>query len=232
MKKIIKKIPFLYNSLLKIKTFFIGFGRKSYSQFGEDLVLSTFCRPDKKTKGFYVDIGAYHPKRFSNTYFFYKRGWSGINIDASPKSMGKFNKARKRDINLEVAVSNENSLKYINIYDESAYNTLDPKRANELNIKGIGIKGAREIRTVKLKDLLDIHLNKEIDFLSIDVEGLDLEVLKSNDWNKYNPKFILVELHFDDAEEILVSELYKFLKNKHYKLVSIIRITLLFKHEK
>ena len=59
----------------------------------------------KQQTGFYVDVGAHHPKRFSNTYFFYKKGWYGINIDATPGIMENFKKMRKRDINLNIGIS-------------------------------------------------------------------------------------------------------------------------------
>ena len=70
-----------------------------YSQNGEDLILNRFL--ENKKNGFYIDIGAHHPIRFSNTYLFYKKGWRGINIDAMPGSMDLFNKIRSRDINIE-----------------------------------------------------------------------------------------------------------------------------------
>ena len=74
-----------------------------YSQEGEDILLSRIF--GEQTEGFYVDVGAHHPRRFSNTCFFYKRGWRGINIDALPGSMKVFQKLRPHDINLELAVS-------------------------------------------------------------------------------------------------------------------------------
>ena len=77
-----------------------------YSQNGEDLILNRFL--ENKEKGFFIDVGAHHPIRFSNTYLFYKKGWSGINIDAMPGSMTKFNKIRPKDINIEKGVGIKN----------------------------------------------------------------------------------------------------------------------------
>ena len=91
--------------LLRIKEYFDY--KKSYAQDGEDVALAAFYDTQKGYKGFYVDIGAHHPKRFSNTYFFYKKGWSGINIDAMPGSMHGFRLLRTRDINLEMGISRE-----------------------------------------------------------------------------------------------------------------------------
>ena len=80
-----------------------GYWLKSYSQEGEDIILARIF--GKQQNGFYVDVGAHHPYRFSNTYFFYKRGWKGINIDAMPGSMKIFNKYRPRDKNIEAGIS-------------------------------------------------------------------------------------------------------------------------------
>lgn len=75
-----------------------GFSTRSYSQEGEDMILRRIF--GSQTSGFYIDVGAHHPKRFSNTYFFYKKGWAGINIDAMPGSMKAFQKVRYRDIEI------------------------------------------------------------------------------------------------------------------------------------
>ena len=75
----------------------------SYSLQGEDMVLKELFAD--KNQGFYVDVGAHHPFRFSNTYLFYKKGWRGINIDAMPRSMELFDKFRPRDINIECGVA-------------------------------------------------------------------------------------------------------------------------------
>ena len=84
---------------------------KSYSQEGEDMILRRLF--ERKDKGVYIDVGAHHPKKFSNTYYFYKKGWSGINLDAMPGSMLRFDKVRPRDLNIETAISDtKETLKY------------------------------------------------------------------------------------------------------------------------
>ncbi|MFA6797554.1 MAG: FkbM family methyltransferase [Candidatus Paceibacterota bacterium] len=231
IKSLIKKnFPKLSGYLINIKKNFNNFSRKSYSQFGEDLVLATFVN---KKDGFYIDVGAYHPFKFSNTYYYYKKGWSGINIDAKPGSMGIFNKKRKKDINIEVGISkNEENLDFY-IFKESAYNTLSEKLANSYINQGIDFDKKVTIKTTKLSSVLDKYLpqDKKIDFISIDAEGFDMEVLESNDWNKYKPNYIVIEMHNANIEEIKESNIYKFLISKKYKLISIVYITLIFKHE-
>lgn len=156
--------------------------RKSYSQHGEDLVLKS-CFPDFKTKkGFYVDIGAFHPSAISNTKLFYKNNWCGINVDAMPGSMKKFNKKRKRDINIEAAISHESKELNYFIFQEGTLNTLSESLATQwINNKRKSIKTIR-IKTVPLYVILDKYItdNQVIDFMSIDCEGVDISVLKSN----------------------------------------------------
>jgi FkbM family methyltransferase len=169
------------------------YSEKSYSQEGEDMILRRILG-DKKN-GFYIDVGAHHPKRFSNTYLFYKKGWSGINIDAAPGSMAPFKKARTRDINLELAIAKDRRELTFYIFNEPALNSFDEKLSySRINDK-FHIIEQRTILTQTLEEILreNISHNQKIDFLSTDVEGLDLEVLQSNNWNMFRPEYILVE---------------------------------------
>ena len=210
----------------------LKFTKLSYSQEGEDLIISRFLK--SKNTGFYVDIGAHHPKRFSNTYLFYKKGWHGINIDAMPGSMVAFNKERPRDINLELAISKYSEDLIYYMFNESALNTFSEdeahKKEQSANYKIIEKK---LIKTLPLANILDKYCPKpiEIDFMSIDVEGLDLQVLESNNWNLYKPKLILVEEleRFPIQEIVHTSSIYKFLLDLGYELTAKTMNTLFFK---
>lgn len=194
MRSLIKKLPFAKKVILLIKNSLRMYSTKSFSQEGEDLILKRIF--ERQEYGFYVDIGAHHPFRFSNTYVFYKKGWKGINIDAMPNSMDSFNKYRPRDINLEVPIGKSGSkLKYY-IFNEPALNTFDETRVEDIVKKPeYTLIEKIEISIYSLKEILDTYLPKgqKIDFMSIDVEGLDLEVVQSNDWKKYRPRILLVE---------------------------------------
>ncbi len=209
---------------------FKKYQKTSYSQEGEDLILNRLF--EKINKGFYIDIGAHHPIRFSNTYFFYRKGWSGINIDARPGSMLLFNRLRKRDINIETAVSDsETELTYY-MFNDTALNTFDRERA-EVIIKETNYKltSKKIIKTSRLENILDhnVTLKQSIDFMNIDVEGLDLKVLKSNNWNKYKPKYILVESLEKDSSDIYKDPISLFLSNSGYRPFACTFNTLFYK---
>lgn len=222
----------LYRSLINFYNKFIrNYYQKSYSQEGEDLILYRIFN-ETIIKGFYVDIGAHHPKRFSNTYFFYKRGWQGINIEPMPGIKKIFDKYRPEDINLEIAISfREENLMYY-MFNDPALNRISMEKP-VLNgkLKNYEIINAIPIKTKPLSKILDEFLppQQNIDFMNIDVEGFDLEVLKSNDWNKYRPRIILVEDREFDIESPFNSEIYKFLMKLNYHLISKTFNTLIFR---
>lgn len=204
----------------------------SYSQEGEDLILKRYF--DGRKNGFYIDIGAHHPTRFSNTYLFYKLGWRGVNIEARPGSKKLFDKIRPRDINIEVAIAeNDQELNYF-IFDDPALNSFDEnisiERHNKTKYK---ILKCIKIKTRKLSDILDeqIKENLKIDFISIDTEGFDLKVLKSNNWEKYIPEFILCEEANFDLTNPHNSEIYRYLKSMGYDLYAKTINTLIFKKQ-
>jgi FkbM family methyltransferase len=202
----------------------------SYSQEGEDRVLARYF--EDKNDGFYIDVGAHHPQRFSNTYYFYLRGWCGINIDAMPGCMEIFNKIRSKDINLEVAISNiEQELKYYE-FNEPALNGFSRGLSEERDkLENYQIIATHIIKTRQISQILDEYLpvNREIDFLSVDVEGLDLEVLQSNNWDKYRPKLVLAEsLSTKSVEDLLGSEICRYMTSKGYYLHSKLCNTTIF----
>ncbi len=232
MKSKIKKC--LPNNLLeciRIKAF-NSYVTKSYSQEGEDMILRRIF--ENKKSGFYVDVGAHHPVRFSNTYMFYKLGWSGINIEPNPESMKLFEIFRKRDINLNIGISEKSSNLNYYMFNEPALNTFDVGVAKQHeNNDNYKIEKIIEVQTRSLTDVLDEYSSifHEIDIMTVDVEGFDLEVLKSNDWIKYRPKWILVEqLSLKDLS-IVNFEINNFLVSKSYVLFAKTFNTLFYKNE-
>jgi FkbM family methyltransferase len=201
---------------------------QSYAQEGEDMILSRLF--EGRDVGFYVDVGAHHPKRFSNTYLFYKMGWHGINIDAMPGSMALFKRWRSRDINLEVAVAKEKQTLNFFMFNDHALNSFDEDLSRQRNNGPYHIVQERLLQTSSLSEILNEHLpcEQKIDFLSVDVEGRDLDVLQSNDWERFRPRCVLVECLGANLKAIQENVIYQFLREKHYDFFAKTVNTLIF----
>ena len=222
----------LKKTILKYLPFHLFKSLHSYSQEGEDMILQSFYQNQKNYKGFFVDVGAHHPYRFSNTLYFYKKGWKGINIEPTPGAIKSFNFFRRRDINLNIGISGKKDKLIFYCFNEPALNGFSKELSEERNSTSKIYRIEKEIlvETYPLADVLDKYLpaGQKIDFFTIDVEGLDLEVLKSNNWDKYKPTFVLVEDSVDFAN-ITSSETYIYLDQMGYELVTKTLRTSFFK---
>lgn len=203
---------------------------KSYSQEGEDVILQRIFADQKS--GFYVDVGAHHPRRFSNTYVFYRRGWSGINIEPNPDVCRAFNKERTRDRNLQMGIAGYSSKLIYYYFDEPALNTFDKNIVDSR----LATTPYRVIKTDEIPvERLDVVFKKElpsnqiIDFLSVDVEGMDLAVLQSNDWKLYRPRCVLAESLNTSLEDAMGGSIFLYMRSQGYELFAKTYNTLIFK---
>jgi FkbM family methyltransferase len=201
---------------------YIPFGRISYSQEGEDLVLARILAEMSVGKGFFVDIGAHHPTRFSNTYYFYRRGWRGINVDPLPGTRRLFARARPRDITIECGVGSVPGVMTYYAFSEPALNTFLESEAERKNRAPYRIVETIQIPVVTLQQILDEHLpaNSGIDFMTIDAEGFDHEVVVSNDWKKYRPRVVLVELLSTELGQLDNHPTAKLLHEIGYRIIA------------
>lgn len=189
----------------------------SFSKSGEDIQLKQLLRTN--TPGTYVDIGCWHPLKASNSYYFSIRDWKGICIDPNPELKKVFNNYRKNDIFINSGVSNvKANLDYF-MLEESSMNTFSKAFIDGNNLREKIIKTVN-IPVLPLSEILDCQLkdNYRLDFFDIDVEGLDIEVLKSNNWRKYRPKCILIETNKALVTESS-SEIATYLNSKNYELI-------------
>jgi len=217
----------LLRTLLLFKNYLLRrYATNSFAQEGEDLILARIFEGQKT--GFYVDVGAHHPLRFSNTYLLYRRGWRGINIDANPGSKAAFDLIRPRDQNLELGIAGSAVTSTFYVFDEPAINTFDPKIAKH-NIKvGYRLLKTQKIPLLTLSTILRKYLiGKTIDLLSIDVEGLDAAVIHSMDW-RYKPKVIVVEALGSDLENIHKAKIYQLITKHGYHLFAKTANSLIF----
>jgi len=196
-----------------------------YGQEAEDVALRRIF--PKRFKGFFVDVGCFHPIKYNNTYNFYKKGWNGINIDLDTIKIKGFNWLRRKDINIAQAVSNKKGeIDYWTNGFYSLVNTLDDKTA-------IQREGYRKttVKTNTLTNIIDEtkYKNQPIDLLCIDAEGHDLVVLESLDFERYHPKVIVVETFANDIKMILDLPILRFLDKKNYTLINWVGLSLFFK---
>lgn len=185
----------------------------SYSQYQEDLILDAILQ---KEEGFYLDVGANDPIKFSNTYRFYKKGWTGINIEPQKDRVDLFLKTRESDINLNMGIGKEKGeLTFYNL-GVHTLSTFD-KEVAVAHSKRFKTKIIEtiEIKVERLETVLSEYLpnGKHIDFMSIDTEGWDMDVLLSNDWNKYRPSIVVIEVGSQ------LKDIVKFFKDIKYELV-------------
>jgi FkbM family methyltransferase len=237
LKNSLKRVRRIVSFVLSDQAYFLyskkvyEYHNLSFSQEGEDVILQRFFEGSQN--GFYVDVGAHHPQRFSNTYLFYLKGWRGINIDAMPGSMKLFQRIRPKDINLELAISDSSEELLYYSFSEPALNSFSQSTVENYIGLGFSVTSQRLIKTSTLSGVLDQHLptHQNINFLSIDVEGFDYNVLKSNNWKKYRPKLVLVELLKSDMslEYLIASEAALFMQENHYELYAKSFNTLIFK---
>ena len=194
--------------------------RLTYSQNQEDLFINNYFK--NKNKGFYLDIGCYHPIMYSNTALLHNRGWEGINIDMNQTSIDLFNILRKKDKNICAAISNtkRETTQYFD-HAFSPINTLD-KNFSDISEKAISFNHhtKKKINTYKFEQIAQIHnINiSQIDFINIDVEAHDFEVLQGMDLSLFNAKIMCVELA-SSYNNVKNKKLINYLNRYNYNLI-------------
>ena len=213
-----KKVFLYYNLYIRNLKFFF---KSSQSQFGEDKkVIKLF---HKNKKGIYVDVGCFHPIRQNNTYLMYKLGWKGINIDLNPLSIELFNVARPNDINICAALSSKKSTETVYFdHSLSSLNTISKEHILFLK-KAFGLNKLekRKIKTITLTSILKKNKIRKIDFMNIDIEGSELKVLKTINFNYFDIKVICIEVlnqFFTKRSKINKDKIIKILKQNNYIL--------------
>ena len=209
------KIYIYYNLYIRHKAHKI---RRQYSQWGEDLVIENFFK--NKEKGFYVDIGCFHPVFYNNTCLLYNKGWAGINIDLNQTSIDLFNIVRPNDHNICAAVAEE--VQEYDLFFDNAFspvNTIN-KSYYESSNKKIAFKklSKQKVVTKKFTDLMeDISNIPSINFLNIDCEGHDYSVLKSFNLKYYKPELVCIETHdSNNAETFYYKNIINLLNENGY----------------
>ena len=189
----------------------------SYASNFEDVVLARVL--NDKTDGFFIDIGANHPEIGSVTKHFSDLGWRGINVEPDTLMLDILKKQRPRDINLSVGISRVCSEKtFYQVFQNNGLSTFDPKVAKRLKEQGFDML-EKKLETISLAELAKQHIGKRlVDFLKIDVEGHEHEVIAGADFTCLRPRILVIEatipssniLNHESWESILLNAGYHF----------------------
>ena len=200
--------------------------RPTYSAHGEDAVLYAIFEEHGGVpeRGFYVDVGAYHPTALSNTARLHAAGWRGINIEPNPVMAGFLAAERPGDVTLRQAAGTPARTADLLFFgDWASSNTLDPEFAAMISAgQQVAVERAIPTEVVPLADVFDEYLPAAtvIDFLTVDVEGMDVEVLQSNDWDRFRPAVVATEDLALQLENPTASAVFRLLGSHGYRLVS------------
>lgn len=203
----------------------------SFASHGEDVVAIGILKRHGlwREKGCYVDIGAFHPFCASNTAVLHRLGWGGINVEPNPAMADLLRTARPEDFTLQAAVGGSRRVAELHFfYDWASSNTLVESFANEVSSsQNVEISARIPVQVFPLRELLCERMpaGERIDFLTVDVEGMDLEVLASNDWGLFSPELVAVEDLSLDLAKVHCSDIYRFMADHDYRLVAHTAIT-------
>jgi FkbM family methyltransferase len=193
---------------------------------GEDVIALAIldrsgCLP---STGLYVDVGAFHPTYASNTAVLSERGWRGVCIEPNPFMAARLREARPADVVLEVAVGSSRRRGYLNLFSEwGSSNTLDDDFAAFISsTQDVEVARRIDVDVMPLAEILSEHVPADatIDFISVDVEGMDLEVLESSDWTRFRPSLVAAEDLGLDLADVRSSPIFRFMTGVRYRLVA------------
>ena len=199
--------------------------RVSHAQTGQDVLVDFLLRRHRiipkgpePYEGFYVDLGCAFPVKHSNTYFFYERGWSGLCVDANPDMEAAFRRVRPRDAFVNLGIGGEKATLEFFLFANPELNRFGGSKARV---------GPREaLRSVEVvvdtpAALLHRHVaaGRTIDFMSMDLEGLELAALGGMDWEAHRPRLLLIEA-FGAPDKVAASPEATLLRAQDYELVA------------
>ncbi len=197
-----------------------------FGQWAEDVLVRKLF-PKNKNTGTYLDLGAYHPFKHSNTAYFWIKGWCGFNIDANPNSIKLLNKFRPDDKNIWTAIIPQSD------YSSGIRNVQLMLPSTKDSTSGISASGTVHASTssersfseslnapaISVNALLDQYSIGDIDYLNVDIEGYDLTIIREFDFLIRRPSVISIEDYSNNLHEVLSSEITTILLAAEYELV-------------
>jgi len=213
--------------LTRLFTALLSGGLKGhFGQYAEDVAVRKYF-PHNTSSGRYLDLGAYHPFEHSNTAFFWLRGWSGINVDANPRTIELFNRVRKNDVNIWSAVVPQSMISQgltevtleLPGQTDGAVNVQQTGRISWSSGSVNNLKHVT-VPVISVGQILTQHSVRDLDFLNIDVEGFDEQIIEDFDFDFCSPKMICVEDFSESFEELIKSKMSRILQGANYKLIA------------
>ncbi len=201
-------------------------GKSFFGQNDEDRILHKYL---SEPQGQYLDIGAGWPVRGSNSYYFYKMGWNGITVDPIRNNILLHKIFRRRDSQIKALIGNtEDSLLFYQ-FEPYEYSTANTTVAEEVRKRdGVELIAVKRFKVMRLDSFQLRAHPSEATFLSIDVEGKDLEVLQSNNWNVYLPRVICIEVWSRNNE--YESQIIQLLESVGYVQTEMVSVSRIFVH--
>jgi FkbM family methyltransferase len=216
---------YLPHEIFGIITYIFYRGQKSYSENGEDIQLRRLL---SKKSGFFIDIGAFHPKCVSNTFGLYKRGWRGINVDVDEYKIRLFRILRRRDTSLSVGIGPTSMFADFFYHGGSSYGSMSGFNYQHVARNAQLLRREvlkRSVQIMPLNDLIERYARDKngtpahVDFISVDVEGYEFEILKNFDFAKYEVPLLAIEIH-GDWQNVMNTNVFTLMLDNDYKPVS------------
>ncbi len=205
--------------------------KKTFSEcFGEDLFINHYFKDN--ISGTFIDVGCNQPVINSLTHSLYNKNWQGINIDISKRSIDLHNFLRKKSINYNIAVGERTKeIEAFIFYENCTMNTVNKrfKKYTEVSVSKKPV--VNRVKQFTLNQIIEKNNLKKIDFLNIDIEGNEMNVLKGFNITKYKPDLVAVEIHDNNCPAVNNPIYMYFIKNNYF-LTSIYGWTYFFEHKK
>jgi FkbM family methyltransferase len=184
-------------------------GKRSYSQFGEDLFVERFFEGTRS--GTWLDVGAFHPRIASNTHALRRRGWSGVNVDADPDKMRLFRLLRRRDTNVSAAIAGpDGGRAVLQHIGAGSYGSMDRLQLDA---------GPDGIPTRTVASVLDDAGIERVTFVSMDVEGLEADILQGFPFERAQPELFCVEVLDWTLDGVQASPVASIMGSHGYQIV-------------
>ncbi len=194
----------------------------SYSMQGEDLIVRSLLKAELRSgkRGFYADLGAHKPCYGNNTYLFYQYGWRGLCVEPNPGFADAYQQTRPGDTFISAAIGPDGK----GFWAESTANSALSRVAAKQDDFGPDFKQPVEVPFVSLATLFSTFAPRgaAIDYMSLDVEGVELAALQSNDWSRFRPKVIVIEENQLRPTDPLATPALRYLHDLGYEVAGIL----------